>query len=86
MKIIDLLNKLANGEKYSSKARIRFFDNAKSYINVCNINIYDIGYGLYNFSFTLNSEIEIIEITDLDIEIENAIKNNEIIDKLNETE
>ena len=86
MKIIDLLNKIANGEKYSNKARIKFFDSAKGYIDVCNINVYDIGYGLYDFKFTLNSEIEIIEITDADIEIENAIKINEIIDKLNETE
>lgn len=67
MKIIDLLNKIANGEEVPKKIRFNNIEWNKVYgeKNVCYINEYDSDFFLYffrkNLDFTLNDEVEIIE-------------------------
>ena len=61
MKIIDLLNKIANGVTYTKKARIRYFDRRNDYEDECILNEVAIGYRLYNQNIELNDEVEILE-------------------------
>lgn len=61
MKIIDLLNKIANGVTYTKKARIRYFDRKNDYKDECILNEVAIGYRLYNQNIELNDEVEIIK-------------------------
>lgn len=61
MKVIDLLNKIANGLTYTKKARIRYFDRRNDYEDECILNEVAIGYRLYNQNIELNDEVEIIE-------------------------
>ena len=67
MKVIDLLNKIANGEEVPKKIRFNNIEWNKVYgeKNVCYINEYDSDFFLYffrkNLDFTLNDEVEIIE-------------------------
>ena len=62
MKIIDLLNKIANGEK-PIKARIRYYDKNNDYEDECNFEYRDIIYRLYYGNIDLYDTIEIIEDT-----------------------
>lgn len=64
MKVIDLLNKIANGEEVPKK--IKYDENLYFYCKPC--NIYEIdgnddlcGKDLYNMLDNLNDEVEIIE-------------------------
>ena len=67
MKIIELLNKIANGEEVPKKIRFNNIEWNKVYgeKNVYYINEYDSDFFLYffrkNLDFTLNDEVEIIE-------------------------
>lgn len=67
MKIIDLLNKIANGEEPPKKIRFNNIEWNRVYgeKNVCYIDEYDSDFFIYifrnNLDFTLNDEIEIIE-------------------------
>ena len=60
MKVIELLNKIANGEEYK-KFRIRYFDIQNDYEDKCVCTEYAIGFRLYNHNIELNDEIKIIE-------------------------
>lgn len=67
MKVIDILNKIANGEEVPKKIRFNNIEWNKVYgeKNVCYVNEYDSDFFLYffrkNLDFTLNDEVEIIE-------------------------
>ena len=94
MKVIDLLNRIANGEEAPKKIKIKQWEN-----NAEDEDLeYELFDRLYNEDFELNDEVEIIEedkkikklnenntnvLTNI---IENRKKINEIIDKLNSME
>lgn len=67
MKIIDLLNKIANGEEVPEKIRFdnTYWNRVYGEKNVCYIDEYDNDFFLHffrnNLDFTLNDEVEIIE-------------------------
>ena len=67
MKVIDLLNKIANEEELPNKIRFNNIEWNRVYgeKNVCYIDEYDNDFFLHffrnNLDFTLNDEIEIIE-------------------------
>lgn len=77
MKIIDLLNKIANGEEVPAYVRyINFVKNKEDIMMVCKENII---YKLDQLEIHLNDEVEIIEdkkIEKLDIRNEKNCKNN----------
>lgn len=97
MKVIDLLNKIANGVTYTKKARIRYFDRRNDYEDECILNEVAIGYRLYNQNIELNDEVEILEEEkkipeklEREIHIENGVEISsepsieQIMNKLNE--
>lgn len=67
MKIIDLLNRIANEEELPSKIRFNNIEWNRVYgeKNICYIDEYDNDFFLFffrsNLDFTLNDEVEIIE-------------------------
>ena len=67
MKVIDVLNRIANGEELPNKIRFNNIEWNRVYgeKNVCYIDEYDNDFFLHffrnNLDFTLNDEIEIIE-------------------------
>ena len=67
MKVIYLLNKIANGQELPNKIRFNNIEWNKVYgeKNVCYLDEYDSDFFLYffrnNLDFTLNDEVEIIE-------------------------
>ena len=62
MKIIDLLNKIANGEDFKEK-HIKYFDRIDQEYDICMICEANIIYKLDETSIELNDEVEIIEYT-----------------------
>ena len=98
MKVIELLNKIANGEEVPKKIKIKQWEN-----NAEDEDLeYELFDRLYNEDFELNDEVEIIEedkkIEKLDLILDEHFSNdelqayiketqekvNEIIDKINE--
>jgi hypothetical protein len=67
MKVIELLNRIANEEELPNKIRFNNIEWNRVYgeKNVCYIDEYDSDFFLYffrnNLNFTLNDEVEIIE-------------------------
>lgn len=67
MKVIELLNRIANEEELPNKIRFNNIEWNRVYgeKNVCYIDEYDSDFFLYffrnNLDFTLNDEIEIID-------------------------
>lgn len=84
IKIIDLLNKIANKKEVPKKIRFDNIEWNKVYgeKNVCYINEYDSDFFIYffrkNLDFTLNDEAEIIEedkkIEKLDLQYKDITK------------
>lgn len=67
MKVIDLLNKIANGEEVPEKIRLydeefEYMDGDKTYYSLTNQDPYDLfDSGHYANTLHLNDEVEIIE-------------------------
>jgi len=93
MKVIDLLNRIANGEDFKEK-HFKYIDRIDQEIDICMISEENIIYKLDEKSIKLNDEVEIIEedkkieklftggydtISDTTL----ANKINEIIDEIN---
>jgi len=60
MKVIDLLNKIANGEDFKEK-HIKYFDRIDQEYDICMICEANIIYKLDETSIELNDEVEILE-------------------------
>ena len=75
MKVIDLLNRIANGEEVPKKTKIKQWEN-----NVEDEDLeYELFDRLYNEDFELNDEVEIIE-EDKKIEKLPILNENDIYD------